>query len=72
MVIIFVARKVEESARAMAGEGKTKAFTNRLPQDEFQQQNCMVGSLHDSDHDNLVSTFVGPSCGLGGYLHLHY
>ena len=27
----------------------------------------MVGSLHDSDHENLVRTFVGPSCRLGGF-----
>ena len=50
MVIIFVTTKVEESARAMAAEGKTKALTTPLrSQDDFQQQNCTVGSLHDSD-----------------------
>ena len=40
-------------------------------QDEFQQQNCTVGSLHDSDHEDLVRTFVGPSCGLGGFLFVY-
>ena len=62
--------KVEESARAMAAEGKTK-HSQLHYQDEFQQQNCTVGSLHDSDHENLVRTFVGPSCGLGGFLFVY-
>ena len=40
-------------------------------QDEFQPQNCTVGSLHDSDHEDLVRTFVGPSCRLGGFLFVY-
>ena len=54
----------------MAAEGKTKASQLHY-QDEFQQQNCTVGSLHDSDHEDLVRTFVGPSCGLVGFLFLY-
>ena len=56
--------KVEESARAMARQKHSQLHY----QDEFQQQNCTVRSLHDSDHEDLVRTFVGPSCGLGGFL----
>ena len=54
----------------MAAEGKTKALQLHY-QDEFQQQNCTVWSLHDSDHEDLVRTFVGPSCGLGGFLFVY-
>ena len=33
-------------------------------QGEFQHENCMLGSLHDSDYDDVVRIFVGLSCEL--------
>ena len=57
--------KVEESARAMAADGMTKALVFYLHhQGEFQIQNCTLGSLHDSDHDDVVIILVGLSCEL--------
>ena len=30
----------------------------------FQHQNCIVGTVHDSDHDGVVRIFVRHSCHL--------
>ena len=49
--------EVGESARAMAATERQKHYH----QGEFQNQNCTLGSLHDSDHDGVVRIFVGHS-----------
>ena len=60
--------EVEESARAMAATARQKrSYLHH--QGEFQHQNCTLGSLHDSDHDDVVRFFVGHS---QGSERLHY
>ena len=50
--------EVGERARAMAATARQKPLYLHH-QDEFQNQNCTLGSLHDSDHDGVVRIFVG-------------
>ena len=51
-----LASNVEESARGMAADGKTK-----VPVGEFQHQLFAFVSLNDSDHGSVVRIFVGHS-----------
>ena len=53
-----LATNVEESNRAMAADGMTKALVH---QGEFQRNDFAFVSLHDSDHDGVVRIFVGHS-----------
>ena len=55
-----LAAKVEESDRAMVADGKQKRLYLDH-QGEFQNQNCMLGSLHDNDHDGVARIFEGHS-----------
>ena len=55
-----LAANVEDSDRAMAADGTTKALYLRQ-QGEFQDNYFDFVSLHDSDHDGVVRTFVGHS-----------
>ena len=50
--------EVGERARAMAATARQKRLYLHH-QDEFQNHNCTLGSLHDSDHDGVVRIFVG-------------
>ena len=50
--------EVEESARAMAANGETKALYH---QGEFQHKYFDFVSLHHSDHGGVVRIFVGHS-----------
>ena len=50
--------EVEESARAMAANGETKAFIFHH-QGEFQQQLFTFMSVHDGDHGGVVRISVG-------------
>ena len=52
--------EVGESARAMAATARQKHLYLQH-QGEFPNQNCTLGSLHDSDHDGVVRIFVGHS-----------
>ena len=52
-----LATNVEESDRAMAADGTTKRLYLHH-QGEFQHQNCMVGTVDDSDHEGVVRIFV--------------
>ena len=56
------ATEVRESARVMAAMARQKRLYLHH-QREFQNQNCTLGSLHDSDHDGVVRIFVGHSQG---------
>ena len=47
----------------MAADGKTKRL-HLHHQGEFQHQNCTRGSLHDSDHEDVVRILAGLSCEL--------
>ena len=58
IVRAVLAAKVKENAQAMAADGETKMLQH---QGEFQHQNCMLGSLHDSDHDGVGKFFAGHS-----------
>ena len=53
-----LATNVEESDRAMAADGTTKALVSPPDQGEFQHQNCTVGTVHDSDLEGVVRIFV--------------
>ena len=52
--------EVEESARAMAANGKTKALISPPPR-LFQHQLFTFRSVHDSDHGSVVRISVGQS-----------
>ena len=52
--------EVGESARAMAATARQK-HSYLHHQGEFQHQNCTVGSLHESDDDDVFRIFVGHS-----------
>ena len=54
------APEVGESARAMAATARQKRLYLHH-QEEFQNQNCTLGSLYDGDHDGVVRIFVGHS-----------
>ena len=53
-------RALGESARAMADPARQKRLYLHH-QGEFENQNCTLGSLHDSDDDGVVRIFVGHS-----------
>ena len=59
--------EVGESARAMAATARQKRLYLHH-QGEFQNQNCTLESLHDSDHDGVVRFFAGHSKGSQNYL----
>ena len=62
MARIFVwpsrATNFEERDRTMMADGTTKVLYH---QGEFQPQNCMVRTVHDSDHDGVVRICAGHS-----------
>ena len=58
IVRAVLATKVEESVRAMAADGKTKALVFSTI-NEFQHQNYAFVPVHDSDHDGVVRIFIG-------------
>ena len=53
------AMKVKENDRRVAADDTTKVLVSP---GEFQHQNCTVGTVHDSDHDDVVRILVHHSC----------
>ena len=66
-VRVVLAMEVVVSARAMAADGTTKR-SYLQHQGEFQHKNCVLGSLHDSDHDGVGRSFVAIPKVVKGYI----